>query len=180
MDVNTITIDKEEALEKLQEYRNIAKSKRREEDVDFRRMFRAAAKGYPLIDVSMAFQQTGLNEKNQPRLAMARADWENCHFWRYDKRFCYSARYKTNSFRIPEKAWDWNKAQSNLVTPVPFIPPKLRPDGNISNYWILFEVQDWKSYPADPFLLQQVSGWLYSVIGEWELTDLERSLLSNR
>lgn len=183
MDVTTITIPKEEAIEKLQEYRNIAVSKRRDEDADFRRMFRAASKGYPLIDVSRAFQSTGLNEKGQPKLAMARADWEICWWHRWDRRFSNSRRYyKANSFRVPEIAWDWNRAVQNgdLSVPVPFVPPAIRPEGDMNKFWILFEVQNWTEYPADPFLLQRVSGWLYAVIGEWELTELERSLLSGR
>ena len=178
MNVSTIVSPKEQAIEKLTEYRQIQKNQRRTEDVDFRRLYRMAEKGYPIIDVQAAFQSTGLNGFNQPKLAMARADWKECHFWRFERRFSNSRRYKSNSFRIPNNAWNWEKVQGNLFVDVPFIPPAIRPTDDISGYWILFEVLNWKEYPADPFLLKKVSGWLYAVIGEWELTELERALLS--
>lgn len=179
-DVSTIVIPKENAIEKLAEYRNIQKSARREEDVDFRRLYRMAEKGYPIIDLVGAFKSTGLNEKNQPRLAMARADWETCFFWRWEMRYCMSARYRTNSFRIPDGVWGKELNYNNLSSPVPHIPPKIRPKDEISGYWILFEVQDWTEYPADPYLLKKITGYLYAVVGEWDLTDLERALLGNR
>ena len=110
MKVSTIVIPKETALEKLAEFHNISKVARRAEDVDFRRLYKMAAE-YPILDVSLAFRETGLNEKGQPRLAMARADWKECHYHRYDRRFSNSVRYyKANSFRIPNNAWDWDKA----------------------------------------------------------------------
>jgi hypothetical protein len=180
MNVQTVVIPKEEALEKLTEFRNIAVSQRRAEDADFRRLYKMASKGHAIIDVQAAFHTTGLNEKNQPLLAMARADWQICYFHRWQRRFSGSRRYRSNGFRIPNNAWNWNLGRGDLETPVPFLPPTLRPTDSLTNYWILFEVKDWQEYSADPFLLKRVSGWLYAVIGEWELTDLERSLLSGR
>ena len=180
MDVQTIVISKEQAIEKLTEFRNINKTQRRAEDVEFRRLYRMAEKGYPIIDVGNAFRETGLSEKRQPLLAMARADWQTCWFHRYERRFANSRRYyKANSFRLPNNVWNWeNVAWGDISVDVPFIPPAIRPTDEISGYWILFEVKNWTEYPADPFLLKKVSGWLYAVIGEWDLTDLERSLLS--
>lgn len=67
----------------------------------------------------------------------------------------------------------------SLTSPVPHIPPDCRPKFGLNNYHILFEVKEWKSYPVDPFLLRRISGMLFVVEAEWELTELEASLLES-
>jgi hypothetical protein len=64
------------------------------------------------------------------------------------------------------------------MAPVPFMPPSVRPKRWLSTYHILFEVERWNTYPADPFLLKHITGWLFVVHAEWDLTELERQLLS--
>jgi hypothetical protein len=66
-----------------------------------------------------------------------------------------------------------------LKSAVPHIPANLRPKFKLNNYHILFEVQNWEEYPVDPFLLKRVVGNLFIVIAEWELTELEASLLGS-
>jgi hypothetical protein len=71
---------------------------------------------------------------------------------------------------------------------VPIVPPKLRPRGghvNLSNYATLWEVDDWQwmrdPAPAcDPALLRHVAGDIYAVVATWDLTELERLVLSGR
>jgi hypothetical protein len=62
---------------------------------------------------------------------------------------------------------------------VPHIPPACRPKFGLHNYHILFEVQEWKAYPVDPFLMRRVMGNLFVVEAEWDLTPLEVELLSS-
>lgn len=66
-----------------------------------------------------------------------------------------------------------------LRSAVPHIPPSIRPEFALSNYHILFEVKEWAVYPVDPFLLRRISGMLFVVEAEWELTELEVMLLSS-
>lgn len=64
---------------------------------------------------------------------------------------------------------------------VPLIPPNLRPKDSLENYHILWDVQgSWfNEPPKDPFLLKHIDGDLFAVIAEWDLTDLEISVLKS-
>ncbi len=182
MNVHTIEIPKDEALTQLQQYRGLTVEKRRKEDVYFRKLFRMAAE-YKLLDVAAALKETGVNEQNQPRLALAKAHWKVVWFdswWNTFQPMRGHARYKRDIIKLPSNTYPTYGARNNVTirSAVPFLPPNLRPEDDIENYHILFEVKEWEQYPADPFLLKHVHGWLYAVIGEWELTELERSLLT--
>lgn len=180
MDVPTIVVLPEVAEQKLNEYKTVIKTQRRAEDVEMRRMYKAAASGKPIIDVSNAWKRTGLKD-GYPRLALARAIWSKCFFDKWQKEFRdnqRSLRAREHWFRVPDDAWDWNTVGKNTVgTSVPFMPPSVRPKRWLSNYHVLFEVEKWTEYPADPFLLRHITGWLFVVEAEWELTELERMLL---
>jgi hypothetical protein len=62
---------------------------------------------------------------------------------------------------------------------VPLIPPWARPKAKLSNYHILWEA-DWTDVPVDPALLKHLGGPLYVVLAVWDLTEVERSVLSLR
>ena len=53
--VNTIVVPPEVAEGKIAEYKTLLKTQRRAEDVEMRRMYKAAMKGKPIIDVSSAW-----------------------------------------------------------------------------------------------------------------------------
>lgn len=56
------------------------------------------------------------------------------------------------------------------------------PEGkSLSDHYTLWEVEKWEDRDPvhvnrDPYLLKPLGGPFYAVVGEWELTDLERSL----
>lgn len=70
---------------------------------------------------------------------------------------------------------------------VPIVPPKHRP-GNattLASYLILWDVDRWEwsalpQPPGDPALLSHVGGDIYAVLATWDLTELERLVLSDR
>jgi len=179
--VSTIVVPPEVAEQKIGEYKTLLKTQRRAEDVEMRRMYKAALKGKPIIDVSAVWKSTGLKD-GYPRLALARAEWGECHFSKWQKEFRdnrRSLRARDHYIRIPDDSWDWNAiGNRDVFAPVPFMPPSVRPRHYLSTYHILFEVENWTQYPADPFLLKHITGWLFVVEAEWELTELERQLLS--
>ena len=181
MNVPTIVVPEEIAQAKIAEYKTVLKTQRRAEDVEMRRMYKAAASGKPIIDVSAAWKSTGLKD-GYPRLALARATWVECHFSKYKRKFSDSlwrSRAREHFIDIPSDVWDWNLCPArDAKTAVPFMPPSVRPKQWLSTYHILFEVEKWTEYPADPFLLKHITGWLFVVEAEWELTELERQLLS--
>jgi hypothetical protein len=70
---------------------------------------------------------------------------------------------------------------------VPVVPPKHRPSGagDLSGYLVLWEVESWEwsqvpPPPGDPALLRHVGGDIYAVLATWDLTELERLVLSGR
>jgi hypothetical protein len=65
---------------------------------------------------------------------------------------------------------------------VPLIPPTYRPKGGrIRRFHILWEVEEWEMVPPkDPALLRHLIGDLWSVMGTWDLTELERAVLFGR
>ncbi len=179
-DVSTIVVPPEVAEEKLNEYKVVLKTQRRAEDVEMRRMYKAASQGKPIIDVAAAWKSTGLKD-GYPRLALARADWQECFFDKWNKEFRdkqRSMRAREHWIQVPDDSWNWDGVGRSVVgTAVPFMPPSVRPRRWLSTYHILFEVERWTQYPADPFLIKQITGWLFVVEAEWELTELERALL---
>lgn len=74
MNVQTIEIGKDEALRKLTDYKALNQSQKTREDERLQSLYKAVSKGARVINVAEAFRATGLNEKGQPKLAIARAD----------------------------------------------------------------------------------------------------------
>jgi hypothetical protein len=191
MNVNTIIISPEEAREKLdQYYKSIVNKKRVAEDDKLQSLYASVARGARILNLESAFRQTGLNELKQPKLAIARADWATVHCFRW------SMSGLNYGLRFSECNDGWKKRVSDLrlsldlpakdlfegtrlSSRVPHIPPDCRPKFKLHNYHILFEVERWDVYPVDPFLLRRISGMLFVVEAEWELTQLEASLLAS-
>lgn len=77
--------------------------------------------------------------------------------------------------------WDMS-AWSALV---PIVPPELMPQRSLAACLTLWEAEDWTwrrqpAPPGDPALLQHIGGDLYAVLATWDLTELERCVLSGR
>jgi hypothetical protein len=81
---------------------------------------------------------------------------------------------------FPRLTFD-NKALTDrrLKSPMPHIPPDVRPRFAPHNYHILFEVKERQAYPVDPFLIRRISGMLFIIEAEWELAQLEAELLAS-
>ena len=74
-------------------------------------------------------------------------------------------------------------------TMVPLVPAQVKQQlrqsnrsMKLENYHVLWEVEEWYERrviepPIDPFLLKHIGGTLYAVLAEWDLTELERSVL---
>lgn len=196
MNVSTLSIPKETAARKAEEYAKLSGKQRSKEDDALANLYRSIAKsGVKVINILDAFRATGLNEKGQPKLAIARADWRTVYFHQranFNQWFSRSNRggggfgvssqwnknAKASNIVLPENTFDNEKlTKLDLKSSVPHIPPKLRPKINARNFHILFEVQNWETYPVDPFLLRRIQGNLFLIIAEWELTPLEASVL---
>lgn len=196
MNVSTINVSADEARLKLDLYKHERSRRRIAEDAHLERAYRAVANGARVINVATAFKETGLSEKGEPKLAIARADWTAVHArqsphngdsWTqgsvgfHDTVSWYYRRFAQNIV-LPNHTYSWPKLANGRewagYSPVPHMPPDVRPKFKLSNYHILFEVKEWKTYPVDPFLLRRIHGHLFIVEAEWELTELETALLS--
>jgi len=199
MKVSTLIVSAAEAQAKLDQYRSITGKRRVKEDDKLESLYAAISKGARVLNLAAAFKQTGLNEKGEPKLAIARADWRDVHFrpraamgvqfssWSHiDGAGGFSPRAQwnhlatTQNIALPSGTFD-NKALvgNRLESPVPHTPPSVRPRFGLHNYHVLFEVKEWKAYPLDPFLLRRISGMLFVVEAEWDLTPLEAELLAS-
>ena len=188
MNVNTIIVPREEAERKLEQYKNVTGKRRIAEDEKLQSLYAAVSKGARVLHLLNAFHQTGLNEKGEPRLAIIRADFKQvwCHRRSNGSAlFGPSQRYNSAANRknisLPEGTFGWPRGMSwsDLSSPVPHIPPDARPKFGLHNYHIMFEVKEWRQYPVDPFLMRRIAGNLFIVEAEWELTELEASLLAS-
>lgn len=141
-----------------------------------------------------------------PRLAACRASASFCYtrgvqrdgslelIDSLHRRYNYRAgRLKLETgFPLPdgyERGWDlvgsWSG--SAWTSMVPIVPPRHRPAGagDLSSFLVLWEADDWAwsqvpAPPGDPALLRHVGGDIYAVLATWDLTDLERLVLTGR
>jgi hypothetical protein len=196
MEVPTIRVERSDALRKIREYKSLNARQRTAEDDRLQALYQMVSKGARVLNVREAFKTTGLSEKGQPRLAIARGDWKTVRFQAHSGHSAWDYVSGGGKFSDADKDERWRPTQDyvlkdgafdsgkltgrGLRSPVPHIPPGLRPKySRLSNFYILFEVQSWEEYPRDPFLLRRIEGDLFVVVAEWELTELEAMLLGS-
>ena len=191
MDLATIEMTKEEAEERLQHYERALRDERNAEDEAVAMAYRAAARGLPIIQLSKCIEAGGFFDNGLPKLAVIRANATQCfvtvrHYEGAilygDKKFFNNrgALVGAHSLRVPMSlprgAWQGGQ------TVVPLVPPQHRPKrSRISNFHILWEVEEWTRVPpVDPALIRHIRGDLWSVVATWDLSEIERAVLSAR
>lgn len=200
MNVATIELEKDVALEKYKQYLEASKKQKSKEYSATRRAYRALSKGLKVIDIYRAFEKTGLKTDGTPKLAIVRADSKEVYF---TKQANGAGRFKrteprgwgnqetVSEVRLPEGTfpeWEvemvgasptsrgWQRIKNpELVTNVPFIPAHVVIPGKLENYFILFEVDKWRRNVAvkDPYLLQRLNDNTFVVLAEWDVSDVE-------
>jgi hypothetical protein len=194
MNVPLIQVSPLEALNKLEDYRWLNENQRTREDERLMKLYRMVSGGAKVINVANAFKFAGLNEKGQPKLAIARADFKTIWFhprrtfdaWNaagaggFSDEQWWKQNHTAKNFALPRNTFSDEKLiNKSLRTRVPHIPPHIRPTIALRNFHILFEVENWEEYPVDPYLLRHIDGNLFVVVEEWELTELEAALLGS-
>lgn len=189
MNLTTIEVSEEEAAARLKEYEGALRQERSAEDEAIAAAYRAAARGLPIIRLTEAIQTGGWFDNGLPRLAIIRADAKQCFVnvrsdhliyadtQRWDNR---GALVGSHTVLVPivPTVHHWARGQ----TVVPLVPPRHRPKrSRLRNFHILWEVEAWTPVPArDPALLRYIRGDLWAVMATWDLTELERAVLSAR
>lgn len=199
-----IEMAEEEAKEEYIKYRDALKGrldKQHKQYEEIKKVYHALSKGHKVIDVFDAFKRTGVNKEGEPKLAMCRADYKTVNFEK--RRFGSGVFYGLDSWikeAVPLPSgtfpnWETDTRidpetkqtvstnwihREKIKTGVPIIPAEFLPESKLENYYILWEVKDWvETIPpkGDPYLLKRISSNLFSVLAEWDVTEIERAVL---
>jgi len=163
-------------------------------DAEIAAIYKRIAQGKTVIRALESIRVAGLNAEGLPKLAICRADMQECWFradpgnpgggaCRFGERSPGHRSRKTIHMDWPgitrkidpndRYRWEW-------CATVPLIPVDVRPRRGIENYHILWEAEWTKRYPVDPYLLRRIGGDAWLVVAGWDLTDVERAVMSQR
>jgi hypothetical protein len=181
MDVEKLTMDKEQAgilYKSYQEHR----SGMTKDDQAIAAIYKRIAAGKLVIRALASITAAGLNEAGLPKLAIMRADIKKvrctcqrdaCVLRGEMRGTSYAA---SQYFKIPMPGMTYTPSR---VASVPLIPVHLRPRKAIAKYHVLWEA-DWDQYPVDPYLLRRMGEDAWIVVAAWDLTVVERAVMSAR
>lgn len=198
MDLAKVELSAEDAEAQYKTYLEIVKVRKEKQYEDLKKVYRALKNGYKVIDIFKAFEDTGVNENGDPKLAIAQADKRTVFF---QKTLGGGGRFSNDSNSWKEYVTDvelpggllpewtmadeskgrstWNIKDRSLQTNVPLIPGHLLPDGKLDGYYILFEVDQWSPIAPvdDPYLLKRINANTFIVLAEWDVTDVEKIVM---
>lgn len=200
MNVEQIIVSSAEAAAKAEAHAANPKADSADFYAACRQAYEAIAEGGTIIHLSRAFQLAGLDDSGRPRLAIARADRKQVHFrwWNSDT----IARFDTNVSPGWGQSWDtliervdmgqtFERGENHIgmersgYALVPAVPADVRPKvGQLKEWYVLWEVEQWfersqiPEPPHDPLLLRKIRGELFQVLAEWDLTEIERAVMS--
>lgn len=192
MDVTEISMSRKEALARWREYNAAAKKTRDRVYRDMKKTYGQLRLGRKVIDILDVFERTGVNARHEPRLGITRAgnrdavcritkDGE-CVFYSGEVRWKKRASDVSVRFsEIPDSIVPNQWGCIDLRAPVPVIPPQFLPDRLTDDYYVLWEVHEWKPVPpVDPMLLRRISPNIFVVVAQWDLTPIERMVMKGR
>lgn len=195
MNVQSITMDPEEAAAQLEGY---VKMLRRRADAEYEQVkggLEQLAAGHALLDLGDTIRNAPVDSKGRPRLAIARSDRRQVMAYGWGTNVDFITRWRGPGSESPTTRIRVDVGRPTNPMPsgyalVPLVPPPgLRLAGGFTGlrkHFTLFEVEAWSDAPRlaqpdrDPYLLRHVAGELYAVIYEWDLTELERAVMAGR
>lgn len=173
-----------------------------QEDEVLMKTYRALSRGQQVLNLNSVLQKAGLNKELLPNLAVARANWKDCFFygntqwgsnvkfqnrnqggnWGLKKQDFITLPNTLFSAEVTNETWRVQNGHSKYPVKalVPAIPAAFRPEGDLGEYFILWEAVWTPAAPVDPLLLKHIEGNMYSVLAQWDLTPLEQSVLEGR
>lgn len=211
MEIQKIQMPKEKAKAEWKIYNQLIKKRHDKYLVDMKKCMYQLSQGKALIDINKVMEKAGVTKNYEPKMAIARADWKECYFRKKDsgrgffageqkswyekskgeidmppETFVQWLRVKDNitmsdkTVRKAERRWEIQTP--NIKTKVPIIPAQLMPEGSLSEYYILWEVDKWEELPKqdDPLLLKRITENLFVILSAWDVTELEQSIISGR
>lgn len=196
MEIEKFALKKERAYKLWQEYVKACKENPKDRFLqDMKKVYNQLKSGRKIIDIDVAFQRSGLTVNGEPRIAIAQAstkeviciyhqngtvDFLNRESWD-DYPMAKDVVIKDIFPEIPDGVLPKYESKKTMKAPVPVIPASLRPKGDLSKYYILWEVDEWKPIPPkDPYLLRRITKNMFVVFAGWKLTKLERAVMKGR
>lgn len=197
MKLETLDESRRVALDKWREYRNAIKKSSDPQYKDLARVYNQLKNGQKVIDIFKVIQKGGLHYNFHPKLAIAKATEKTitCQYYK-SGRVVYAHNHQSWGWKalvadvdlpgcftqipagIIKDSW---QDQLRLQAPVPIIPPKALPNKLTEDYYILWEVDEWKLVPpTDPWLLKRITKTLFVVLAGWDLTELEKAVMAGR
>ena len=195
MRLKAITMPRERAEREWKAYLALLKTRKETYLKELKQAYYHMKKGRKILDIYEVFKATGVNENEEPKLAVAPADVKEVFF---EKRNPGAGvftddpwkRWNRRAVRLPDNTfpewtrdgqYDWQIKDEKLKTTVPIIPAPFVPEGKLSNYFLLYEVDRWElAPPRDPILLRRISRNIFAVLACWRLTKLERAVIYGR
>lgn len=210
MNLTKIKMPKEAAKEEWKKYNELLKKRKTKYLSDMKKAMYQLKEGKELIDIYVVMEKTGVNKLQQPKLAIARADWKTVYFMKKDTGRGFFTGTDNRSWNVssdgdidlkPNTFMNWARKKTERIeqetnkklqvdtwlianerqkAKVPIIPSNLYPEGDLKNYYILWEVEAWENIPPpqdDPILLKRITENLFVILGYWDVTDLEQSII---
>lgn len=181
MDVERLTMDKDQARDLYQRYQ-AHRAGMTKEDQAIAAIYRRIAAGKLVIRALASITAAGLGEDHLPRLAIARADVKKvrcCNLHDEVVLMTEGGRSHAKDQRFTISMPGTQYKTPNRVASVPLIPVHLRPRKAIDKYHVLWEA-DWDQYPVDPYLLRRFGQDAWLVVAAWDLTPVERAVMSSK
>lgn len=182
MRVEKLVIDREAAREAWRKYQ-AHKAWSKPHDAEIAAIYKRIGQGHQVIRALESIRVAGMNEKGLPRLAICAAHMTECYFEPWTDRCTFGKRSPSSRDRSGVVRMDWpglKHSYNQHTATVPLIQIHLRPKRGLQNYHILWEPEWTKTYPVDPYLLRRFGGDAWLVVAAWELTDIERAVMSSR
>jgi len=180
-------MDPEKARELWRKYQS-HRAHQAPHDAEIAAIYKRIAQGKTVIRAFESIRAAGVDASGLPKLAIARADVASIWLHTRDRKVQFSdqrwAVYRSKISRGSSTVvMDWPEFRlptGQFEAVVPIIPVHLRPKRGLANYHILWEAEWTKRYPTDPYLLRRFGGDAWLVVAAWDLTDVERAVMSSR
>lgn len=188
MNVEELKISQDKARELWQKYQT-HRAYQTSADAEIAAIYKRIARGQTVIRALESIRAAGVDANGLPRLAIARADTSFCYWhtrlgnecqftntrsWNHQRKISLKSR------TVPINWPGAPRINGVHEAVVPLIPVHLRPQRGLANYHILWEAEWTKRYPIDPYLLRRFGGDAWLVVAAWDLTDVERAVMSSR
>jgi len=198
MKLEKYEVPKKDALKCWREYQVACKDNPKDRFLrDMKKVYHqlkaGTSAGKKVIDIQKVIPAGGMNVNHSPKLAVAKASTTvvECEVHRDGRILFLNQRWpKVHDIivkgafpEVPQEQFTKERLQTSkrFQAPIPAIPASLRPKGDLSNYYILWEVEEWKIVPPrDPYLLRRITPNMFVVLAGWDLTELERSVMAGR